>query len=110
MNDQTIQVEVVQRDAPLVVLQQDVERGAGNLSGNAQTRGHALHKLGFASAQIARKHHHIARMQVRSQRFGQLLRRLRGRGFTCVCQSVSHNAAHHTPMRGNMHPAHENGG
>ena len=57
---QTIQIEVIQRQAAIVVFAHQIERGAcGNL-GNAESRSEALREVGFARAQISHEQNHIA--------------------------------------------------
>jgi len=65
---QPVEVVVVQREAPVVVLEQDVEGGTRHRRPNAEGRSDPLDELGLSRAKVAVEHDHITRMQIRRQR------------------------------------------
>ena len=87
---------MVQGQAPVVIGEQDVEGGARNLAGNAQSTRDALHEAGLARAQIARKQDDVPWLEQGRELGGEGV----GVGFggesRLVCAVVCHSA-HCTP-------------
>ena len=70
---QTIQIEVIQRQAAIVVFAHQIERRACGDFSNAEPCGEALCEVGFARTQIAHEQNHVAWLHAIGNRASKLL-------------------------------------